>query len=244
MSDSLEVRRTYNALGQLTRSQWQDGQQWHICYDKRALVNTVEWFDPQNQQWQAVADYERNIAGLPITRENAYGQTRQYTYDVLSRPLTDALTLNDQAETLMRAHATNTRILEIVVDVEGRTNGVSADAHYEYDVHDRLISATGPNDYQGQFTYSETGNILSANVSWEGATHTRNVKYSYGQLDPQAVDVLTDAVTDETYAAYAYDDAGNMTWRDSPDGESILHWDGKDRIRQVETANGFRDLLL
>ena len=237
MTTSQQVRRSYNALGQLTESNWQGGQRWLINYDERGLVDSVDWFDPTAITWKSVANYERDLIGLPLVRNTGYGQTRSFTYDALARPLTDSVKLDSGATMLAERSYAYTGVGNLA-SVIGHTNGVDAKASYTYDLQHRLLSANAPNGYQGSFTYSPTGNVLSANVSWNNASETRNVNYSYGQVDPQAVDTLQDITTGGSYADFAYDDVGNMTWRSTPDGDTLLHWDGLDQIRRADTADG------
>jgi RHS repeat-associated protein len=237
LNTTQQVDRSYNALGQLTRSQWHDGQQWRINYDERGLVGTVDWFDPQESAWLSVADYDREMTGLPEMRRTDFGQTRIYTYDALSRPLTDVLTLDGQPTALAERSYAYTDAGDLAA-VVGHTNGVSANAVYGYDAHHRLLSADGPNEYRGRFTYSPTGNVRSADVTWADASQARNVNYTYGQVDPQAVDELVDAASGDTFGAFLYDDVGNMTWRSTAEGDQLLHWDGRDQIRSVDTGEG------
>lgn len=229
------VQRQYNALGLPTLSQWDDGQQWQISYDGRGLVDQVQWFNPQAQTWQAVADFDRSLAGLPRTRSSAFGQTRQYTYDLLARPAQETVTVN--------GNTIATRGYEYngagdLVHVTGATSGVSAEASYSYDVQHRLKSAAGPNGYAGAFSYSAAGNLLTANVTWNGSSESRNVRYEYGTHNPQAVDRLVDQTNGATYAAFSYDLAGNMIQRSTPAGEMALLWDGHDQLRLVDGPQG------
>ena len=238
MSASQVVTRTYNALGQLTESDWQ-GEKWRISYDERGLVESVDWFDPDPTAigWKSVANYERELIGLPLARNTDFGQTRSFTYDVLARPLTDNVNLDGISEMLAERSYDYSGAGNLE-NVTGHTNNVIADATYTYDLQNRLLTANAPNGYEGNFTYSATGNVLSADVEWNNAAETRNVSYSYGQVDPQAVDELLNIATGDSYAEFAYDDVGNMTWRSAPDGETLLHWDGQDQIRRVDSPDG------
>jgi RHS repeat-associated protein len=232
------VERVYNALGQLTLSTWDDGQQWRISHDARGLVDTVEWFDPGASAWQQVADYERLLAGLSHTRDTSYGQVRAFTYDALGRPATDSVTFTDDGGAVIAARAYRYTDSGDLAAVTGQTNGVSADATYAYDASHRLLSASGPSGYQGTFTHSPTGNILTADVTWSGSNETRHVSYEYGAVDPQAVDRLTDVGSGNVYAEFGYDLSGNMVTRSTPAGEMALTWDGLDQIRLAQGPNG------
>lgn len=239
VSASQTVQREYNALGLPTLSTWDDGQQWQITYDERGLVDTVEWYDPQANAWQQVADYDRAIAGLPRTRNTSFGQARQFTYDVLGRPILDTVMRPGHPNgALVSTRAYDYTDSGDLVSVSGTTDGVSAAASYTYDAQHRLTAATGPNGYLGSFTYSPAGNIQTADVTWNGSPETRNVRYEYGARDPQAVDRLVDVAGDDTYAHFAYDLAGNMIERTTPEGTWTLDWDGLDQIRMVQSPNG------
>lgn len=235
MNASQQVTRAYNALGQLTKSEWQDNQQWSVSYDERGLVDRVEWYDDQADAWKLVADFERDLIGLPSTRTTDYGQTRDFTYDVMGRPSIDNVSSN--AATIAHREYSYTDSSDLS-HVTGHTNGISAKAQYTYDKLHRLTDAQAPNGYLGSFTYSPTGNVLSGNVSWNNSAQTRDVSYSYGQVDAQAVDRLQDVASGDSFAAFAYDTAGNMTWRSAPDGDTLLHRDGQDQIRRADTSGG------
>lgn len=231
------VDREYNALGMQTRSTWDDGQQWQISYDERALVDTVEWLNPGTSAWEAVADYARGLSGLPQSRSTDYGQSRSFSYDVMGRPTSEVVAPTGGGNAIAERAYVYSQAGDLVA-VTGQTGGVPADAGYTYDAHHRLLSASGPNGYQGAFTYSPAGNILTAAVNWYGSREARNVRYEYGAVDPQAVDRLLNAGSNRVYAGFEYDASGNMTWRDTPAGAAALAWDGLDQIRMVHGANG------
>jgi RHS repeat-associated protein len=229
------VNREYNALDELTRSTWDDGQMWSIAYDGRGLVETVRWYDPAAENWQNVADYERSLAGLPLARGSSYGQTRTFTYDSLGRPLTDVVTVND-SPLADRSYTYNDS--GDLVGVEGQTNGVSAAATYTYDAQHRLLSASGPNGYTGAFTYSAAGNVQTAEVSWNGSAENRHVRYEYGAVDPHAVDQLINVPGNGVFGRFRYDLAGNMTERLTHNDNLQMTWDGLDQLRVVRSVNG------
>jgi RHS repeat-associated protein len=235
-SDSQEVQRTYNALGQLTRSVWDDGQEWRMAYDGRGLVASVDWLEPAAAALQQVAAFDRSLAGQPRVRGSSFGQERRYTYDELGRVVADAILARDGQTVATRGYAfTGSGDL---ASVSGSTAGVSAAASYTYDAQHRLTRAAGPNGYTGSFTYSPAGNVLTASVAWNGSDDSRNVRYEYGARDPQAVDRLVNRSSGQAYASFRYDLAGNMVERTTPGGTTSLDWDGLDRIRVARTGNG------
>jgi RHS repeat-associated protein len=236
-SDSQRVQRTYNALGQLTRSVWDDGQQWRIGYDERGLAANVQWLDPAAGTLKQVAAFERSLAGQPRVRDSSFGQERRYTYDALGRLVQDSILARDGTSTVATRGYTFTGSGDLAA-VSGATNGVSAAASYTYDTQHRLTGASGPNGYTGTFDYSPAGNLLTAKVNWDGSPESRNVRYQYGARDPQAVDRLVDVRSGNAYAQFEYDLAGNMLERETPNGTTSLDWDGHDRIRVARNAKG------
>src|SRR5690606_35720051 len=153
-----------------------------------SLVDTVQWYDPTAATWQQVADFDRNLAGLPMERNTSYGHMRTYGYDVLGRPTGDTTSVNG-ATIATRGYAYSDA--GDLRNVTGETNGVSATANYAYDARHRLLTAAGPNGYDATFSYSPAGNVRTADITWNGSSEARDVTYAYGQTDPQAVDRLT-----------------------------------------------------
>ena len=230
-----QVNRSYNALGQTTRSVWDDGQQWQIGYDSRGLVESVEWYEAQVDAWKKVAGYARNLMGLPVSRDSSYGQSRSYKYDVLGRPIGDTTFVN--TEPIASRDYTYSDSGDLL-SVDGRTGAVSAAANYSYDAQHRLLYATGPNGYEGAFTYSPAGNVLTAKIDWLDSPQSRSVRYEYGAVDPQAVDRLVNVENGDIYASFSYDPVGNMTKRITTDGEMLLYWDGLNQLREVKGPRG------
>ncbi len=229
------VRREYNAFGQPTYTEHDDGMQWLRTYDVRGLPDTVEWFDPQAGGWMKVADFDRSLAGQVIVRNSDYNQARKAGYDILGRPDIDEINGGQQREA-SRSYTYNDS--GDLTQVNGVNGARSANAAYTYDRLHRLLSADGPMDYSGTFTYSPTGNIRSAQVSWEGSPATRNVLYEYGDVDPQAVDRLVDWSTRSNWATFKYDVSGNMIVRDTPAGSWDFEWGSDDRIRSAIGPDG------
>lgn len=230
------VQRTFNPQQQLVMSLWEDGQQHRIQYDARGMVDRVEWFDPTANTWQVVTDYERALAGAPRTRHAPFAnQNRAFTFDVLGRVTADVISANG-AVVADRNYDFNQA--GDLTTVSGATNGISAAASFTYDQQHRLRTASGPNGYSGTFTYSPAGNVLSANVDWNGAAEAREVTYAYGDVDPQAVDRLIDVTSGKNYGLFTYDLAGNMMTHSTPASQLEMAWDSTDRIRFVQGQNG------
>jgi RHS repeat-associated protein len=234
---SQQVRRSYNAAGQLTQSTWNDGQRWRLGYDSRGLVQTVEWYDPRAATWRKAAEYDRSLAGLPRARRTSYGQLRKYTYDMVGRIVTDTITAPGHSAPIATRSYTYTGSGDLAA-VTGTSNGQSAAATYTYDAQHRLTHATGPGGYTGAFTYTPAGDLHTANVTRTGSTQARDVRYKYSATNPQAADRLVNIHTGGTYAHFSYDSAGNMTSRTSPAGSMTLTWDGLNRLRRAQTSQG------
>jgi RHS repeat-associated protein len=235
------VERSYNALGQMVRSSWDDGQRWRLTYDTRGLTRSVEWYDSAAAAWQKAAELERSHAGQPRTRRSSYSQVRRYDYDALGRVAGDQIAVATGLPIATRSY--DFTDAGDVKAVSGHTDGVSAAAGYTYDARHRLTTASGPRGYAGSFTYSDAGNVLTAAVTWNGSTESRNVRYEYSATDPQAVERLVDNSGGAGYARFAYDEAGNMTARTTPEGQTRLQWDGRNRIRVAETPAGRETFL-
>lgn len=232
---SQHVERGYNLLGLLTHSRWEDGQAWRVTYDNRGKVDRVEWLDPRLGAFQTVADYERSLAGLPLTRRSDYGGLRTFSYDALGRVIGDQISYDGAV--LAERQYTFTNAGDVAM-VSGHTNQTPVDATYTYDRRHRLLSAGGPDGYEGHFTYSPAGNIMTAEVSWNGGETPQNVRYEYGGNDPQAVTRLVDRDDGATYATFAYDMSGNMVHRETPDGGYELSWNGLDQLQVVQGPEG------
>lgn len=230
------VQRQFNPQNQPTVSTWEDGQQYRVNYDERGLPQGVEWFDPGTKAWQDVVKYTRSLAGAPRIRESAFAaQQRTFTYDSLGRVTADGIEASGTT-IANRSYAFDQS--GNLTTVSGATNGISAAASFTYDQQHRVRTASGPNGYSGIFTYSPAGNIQSADVSWTGSTESRQVRYEYGDVDPQAVDRLVDVASGKDYGQFGYDLAGNMLTRGTPNGNLEMNWDSTDRIRLVQGANG------
>jgi YD repeat-containing protein len=237
VSDTQRAQRTYNALGQLMQSVWDDGQRWRMGYDRRGLVGRVDWYDPVTRAWKRVAAFDRSRAGQPRVRNSSFGQIRHYAYDALGRVVRDQILRQDGGTAIATRGYTFTDSGDLAA-VSGDTAGVSAVSSYKYDAQHRLISASGPSGYTGTFTYSPAGNIESAKINSNGSSESRNVRYQYGARDPEAVDRLINRASTTTYGAFRYDLAGNMLERETPAGTASFAWDGLDRMRLVQNANG------
>lgn len=236
------VTRHYNPLGGLTLSEWDDGQKWRTIYDERALVDRVEWYDPRDDVWKAVADYERTVAGQPRKRLTDFSQLREFVYDTLGRPFNDLIFATNipGSEPISRRLFTYYDSGDLK-SVSGNTGDFWAAANYTYDRQHRLRTASGPNGYSGNFTYSPAGNIETAHVSWNGSSHARNVRYEYGEADPHAVDRLVNLDDETPYANFEYDAPGNMKSRRvllSGDTWNFA-WGPEDQLREAarETAD-------
>lgn len=231
------VERSYNVLGALTHSRWHDGQEWAIDYDERGLIKTVSWLDSTTATWRAVADYTRNVAGLPTLRATDFSQEQAYGYDNLARPATMQVNAGASLDLYAQRGYLYSDSGDLLA-VTGSSDGLDAGATYQYDSLHRLTNAAGPAGYSGDFTYSAAGNVLSVEVSGLNSAENRNVTYSYGISDPQAVDQLTNVVGGTTYGSFAYDAAGNMIRRNVPNATSWLTWDAANQIRLAVTQDG------
>ncbi|MGH7339820.1 MAG: RHS repeat domain-containing protein, partial [Candidatus Rokuibacteriota bacterium] len=230
------VTRVYNALGSLTESTWDDGQTWRTTYDERGLPSVIDWLPSGATTPQTVAAYTRSVAGPPRSRA-AFGQQRAWSYDAVGRPVADTIAaLAGGIPTVHAARGYTFSQSGDLASVTGHTSGASVAASYTFDALHRLLTADGPARYDATFTYSDSGNLLTATVpAREGEARARTVTYLYGATDPQAVDRLR-RPDGSDFARYLYDLAGNATERHTSDGDFFLTWDGDDQLREVVKA--------
>jgi RHS repeat-associated protein len=231
------VKTSYNIAGQPTEFTYDDDSKLRISYDSRGLSHTFSWYDHATARWRLVADYDdRSIAGAPRqrkTQQNDFNQRRDWTYDVLGRVLSDQVkTISTGDIRLQRSYIYERN--DQLVQVSGHTAGHRFDASYTYDNRHRLLTANGPNDYSQAVSYSKTGNILGAKVN--GGTA---VSYTYGLVDPQAVDKLRTDTVD--FAAYAYDLAGNVVSRSIGSNAWFLEWDTEEQLREAVDQSGVKE---
>lgn len=230
-SASQTIYRTYNALRLPTLVNYEDAglQRWQTTYDARGLEQAVQWWD--GAAWRSVADYgTRALAGAPRSRttDAIYNQRRDWTFDVMGRAVTDNVKWSSTTRSARTYAYFQSGDLS---SISGQTDGTNAAATFSYDKTHRLLHATGPSSYNGTFTYSKTGNVLTANVSYTGGPN-RNVSYTYGATDPQAVDTLTNIGPGTNYARFFYDVSGDTKERDTPSGTWTYTWDGEDNLRE------------
>ena len=231
------LAREYNALGQPTLLTADDGTTWRSSYDKRGLVQSVEWRDPLSKKWRQVADYERSLTGMPRTRNTSFEQRRVWDYDAAGRVKADLIfRIPWVLHSELAYDYTDTGDLR---QVTGQTHGQPANFKYAYDARHRLLEAQGIGaPYEGSFTYTSAGNVATARVKGPSAVTPRDVDYEYGLVDPQAVDKLTDVNNGTTVAEFAYDSAGNMTNRITTAGASEFTWDAEDQLREAKAPPG------
>jgi RHS repeat-associated protein len=225
------VTTSYNALGQPTLVTHDDGTQWRTDYDARGLAQSVTWLDPSSGAWKQVAGLTLSLAGQPRATTSAYGPARAWTFDLRGRPIDDQISVSGAPRSRHRYDYFGDGDVRDETISDPLTNGTLT---FGYDKLHRLTSASGPLAYAGAWSYSPAGNILSANMSWTGAgSAARNVAYHYGELDPQAVDVLTNG-DGSPYAKYGYDLSGNAITRTTPERSWILTFDGEDDLREAQ----------
>jgi RHS repeat-associated protein len=252
------VSNTFNALGSVTRSVWDDGQTITTSYDDRGQTQKITFSGGGNLGANTIADYgTRNRAGLPLSRTTSltFGRVaRSWTYDSSGRVLTDVIQRPAwlSGSPFVEAQRTYSYLSNGELrSVTGKTRLEGADTEtgfknlnetFEFDTTHRVTTAhettTG---YNLSLTYNRVGNIVTANVGGlPSETENRDVKYHYDWLDKQAVDRLTDRLNDTSVVALlAYTPMGEMSSRQWPLGdEQRMDWDGDGQLRQVQTPDG------
>jgi RHS repeat-associated protein len=245
------VSREYNTSGKPTRSTWDDGQTVFSSYDARGLVQKVEWAPTVNGVRTLIADYGvRLAAGAPGQRATGLGQRRAWKYDKLGRPILDEIFAKPTGASAEVAYLSRAYTFDGLGDVKtitgftrtssASTSPVNISGTFGYDKAHRLVSAsqsiTGQATYTANLTYSKTGNISTANIQGVGGISNRNVQYSYGARDPQAVDAIT-SLSGGLGGTFQYDLSGNMSQRTWGVATNFV-WDGDDQLRQVTSNQG------
>ncbi|KPJ75395.1 MAG: hypothetical protein AMS19_13990 [Gemmatimonas sp. SG8_23] len=223
------ITRRYNALG-LPEMEVAGGDAIVRRYDQRGQAESIFW--NQGLGLHRLVEYQRSAAGLVTGELLGFDQERSYGYDVLGRPVGDEIGSRG-ALAVWRAYEYSDA--GDLTEVRGATGSLSAAARFGYDGLHRVLWAEGPASYAGAFAYSPAGNVRSAQVGWPGSAHSRSVDYQYGAVDPQAVDALIQ--NGSVWASFAYDPAGNMVARRTPEGSLSLTWDGEDQIREAVASD-------
>lgn len=227
-------------------------------YDARALPTHVV-LKRGGQPDQILAMQTRNVAGLVTKRrtDTTGAMTfveSNWTYDTLGRVKSQVVQTgpgptqvvrqelayfgNDNPKTLTHYLGTNAKVFDFTYDRRHQLKSVSSttpgyfDATYNYSPGGRFTRAT------------ESQTITPLPLGTD--VRPRDVKYVYGDADPERVTALANASGDTTYAAYSYDAAGNMTMRCNGStvgatcaGEFTEYvYDGQDQLRRATKIIG------
>lgn len=217
--------------------------------DARGLPSKIEMITPQAYD---LAVQTRNVAGLVLNRRSATTGTgyveSNWAYDKLGRVQSQTVrkgpTLSQVAKQVLTYFGNDDpKTLQHVLGTAAKT------FTYGYDQRHQLTTvATDVSSYFGAtFAYGPGGRFTRVQETRTVTPPTgadlapRNVNYVYGDSDPERVTALTNVSGCARYATFAYDAAGNMTWKCmgatfSPTcaGESFDYvYDGKDQMRRA-----------
>ncbi|MEP6569529.1 MAG: DUF6765 family protein [Acidobacteriota bacterium] len=147
------------------------------------------------------------------TRSAPNGVTSSYTYDGLNRltALTEATTANPLSSNQYTYNDANNI---------ATWNNASGNHVFDYDVVDRLTSATNGKQPDENYAYDEVGNRTTSHLS---------KSYSY-----QPFNKLTGTAT----ATYTYDDNGNLLAKNDGSGTTTFSWNEDNQLTQVTLPNG------
>jgi RHS repeat-associated protein len=249
LSDERTIARTYNFLNQPAVVLHADGPSLTkssasaTLYDRRGLIDTVQWLEAGTSTPVELVDIERNVAGNVIAHESPYVE-RQWSYDVLGRVTFDQATTRGGVQ---HTEAVSYYGMDDIFALQtSRAGAGDFSFQFGYDAQHQLVQAsTGKGsvvDYTNKLEYSPGGRVERARVqasSWAPLVHDRDVLYDYtGASDPQAVDTLVNVRDGRTYTHYAYNEAGGVTSRNLPgSGQWQFAYDGYDRQRRVTTPS-------
>jgi RHS repeat-associated protein len=237
------VTRQLDARGATLRETWDNGQTVFTNYDVRGMPHLVEYAPSAGGARQTLANYgDRGVDGRVRRRTTGTffgGQARDFTYDVLGRELSDAVTVGP-ATRLSRSYtyydAGNVHTIDGAnYDAAGAVFA-NAGAVFTYDAQDRLKIAFGPGaGYSAAMTYTATGNVASAGITGPASVSPRNVTYNYGATDAQAVDTLQNVGDGSAFAHFTYDVAGQTLTRELAVGVPMnLSWTGDGQLLKVD----------
>ena len=230
------VTRTYNAQGGLAESVWDGADRWQLTYDGRALPLTVD-YKASTGSYQTLASFQRALDGGLRAQTSPGGQTRSFVYDLRGRVTSDIVRATISGATVERARLAYQYYGDgSMAQMSGTVGGMAAFGDYDYDELGRLIFAAGPTGNHWSYDYSRAGNITHLDGQETGVT--RDLNWTYGVRDPQAVDAVTPMGGGAAYAAYTYDPSGNVTRRTMATDQLDLTWDGEDRLRTAVSSTG------
>lgn len=239
-------RKTYNDFVRGTNQTEVD----HL-YDARGLPSSMQMNTPISQ---AVAIQTRNVAGLVTQRRtNTTGAMTfvesNWTYDMLGR-VTDQIVQQGPGPTQVARQTLTYFGNDDPKRLQQYLGATSRAFTYGYDLRHQLKGVTtNTSSYFGAtYQYGLGGKLTRVNetrtISPTPAGSNlavRNVKYVYGDADPDRVTALTNVSGGARYATYTYDAAGNQIWKCSGavytptcQGESFDYlYDGKDQLRRT-----------
>jgi RHS repeat-associated protein len=250
--------RRYHLSGEVAETYYRDivgtqncqnGSLSSLSYDARGLPYQIQ---ANTCLYASGAPYSyvrhtRNVAGLVTKRHTIAGSLQPsyvesvWSYDKLGRVIDQAIKKGTSLEQVTRQALTyfgndNPKTLDHWLGLTNRKQ-----FQHVYDVRHQLKTVTEtelPNIFTATYAYGNAGRFASATESAAALPNSdvkaRNVTYHYSASDPeQLVELKT--LENETYAAYAYDPAGNLISLSYPNTNELWQYlyDGKNQLRRV-----------
>ena len=219
--------------------------------DARALPSSLHMNTPVSQ---SLAVQIRNVAGLVTNRKSTTTGTNyvesNWVYDKLGRVTSQVVQKGPSITPVAKQVLTyfgndDPHTLQHFLGAASKTFTYGFDQRHQL----TTVSTNTSSYFGGTYTYGPAGRFTVANETQtinplpnETEVKPRNVNYVYGDnSDLERVTALTNVSGGARYATFAYDAAGNMTWKCSGTtfnptcaGESFDYlYDGKDQLRRA-----------
>ncbi|WP_193088192.1 type VI secretion system tip protein TssI/VgrG [Advenella sp. FME57] len=187
----------------------------------------------------SVVDFERDNLHREVKRTGGNEVFQNKSYDKTGRLSRHAVTIGQYVPQSVFNR-------EYHYDGAGRLKIVDESAvgmiHYRYDPLDRLMSVRTP-QLDELFTFDPAGNLSRHEehvaVDRMNGQHD-NRHLSDNTLPEQVSPVLGNLLKNIAGIHFEYDSRGNVTRKVSPEGTQQFHWDGFDRLVQVDRRNNDR----
>jgi RHS repeat-associated protein len=251
---------TYDARDRMTRVTWPDGQTVDYAYDasgNRTQLTTanqhVDYTFDELNRLQAItatdggtpnptvpaASYTYDAVGNRASVTRANGTSTTYAYNNVNR-LTGIAHKAGASLLLGLAYTLDPSGMRTSIDESGAIN---RHVDYTYDAVKRLtgeavIQSVG--NRSTAWTYDAVGNRLTQNKTVTSGSASTAYTYDVDDRLKTEVASVTGVVSGTTpgSTAYTYDDQGNLTRKQAPDGTTDYGYDSYNHMVQLSDANG------
>ncbi|MCA9677457.1 MAG: hypothetical protein KC464_20705 [Myxococcales bacterium] len=242
------IKTTYAPFGAIAAVDYGDGlytdaqgTRTLVNYDARGDVASVNAAFGASYQYQPIAGFTRNAAGM-VTGRDLPGmgypfQHASWSYDHLGRIVAQQVTVN--GATVASQGLTYWGLDDVKTVTHSGTGLTARTYNYYYDARHQLTGASGA--FTGSYAFTPGGRLSHVGIYAAGATGSevvnRNVDYRYEAADPEMLSALRNA-NQTDLATFGYDAAGNLTSRTVNGSGTTMLYDSNDRLRRATTSAG------